>query len=69
MVKLKQAKQYLRDYYFIPDNAVCYQETDLMLGLKYLNDLADTSRDAAGRMHDVRLQHGRAHRHTALFLF
>ena len=42
MVKLKQAKQYLRDYYFIPSDAVCYQETDLMLGLKYLNDLADS---------------------------
>ena len=42
MVKLKQAKQYLRDYYFIPGNAVGYQETDLMLGLKYLNDLADS---------------------------
>lgn len=42
MVKLKQAKQYLRDYYFIPDSAVCYQETDLMLGLRYLNDLADS---------------------------
>lgn len=41
VVKLKQAKQYLRDYYFIPRDAVCYQETDLMLGLKYLNDLAD----------------------------
>ena len=42
MVKLKHAKQYLRDYYFIPGNAICYQETDLMLGLKYLNDLADS---------------------------
>ena len=42
VVKLKQAKQYLRDYYFIPGDAVCYQETDLMLGLKYLNDVADT---------------------------
>lgn len=41
MVKLKQAKEYLRDYYFIPRDVVCYQETDLMLGLKYLNDLAD----------------------------
>lgn len=41
MVKLKPAKQYLRDYYFIPENSICYQETDLMLGLKYLNDLAD----------------------------
>lgn len=42
MVKLKQAKKYLRDYYFIPEDTVCYQETDLMLGLKYLNDLADS---------------------------
>lgn len=42
VVKLKQAKQYLRDYYFIPEGAVCYQETDLMLGLRYLNDLADS---------------------------
>lgn len=42
VVKLKQAKKYLRDYYFIPNDAVCYQETDLMLGLRYLNDLADS---------------------------
>lgn len=42
VVKLKQAKQYLRDYYFIPEDAVCYQETDIMLGLRYLNDLADS---------------------------
>lgn len=42
VVKLKQAKKYLRDYYFIPEDAVCYQETDLMLALKYLNDLADS---------------------------
>lgn len=41
VVKLKQAKQYLRDYYCITETAVCYQETDLILGLKYLNDLAD----------------------------
>ena len=42
VVKLKQAKQYLRDYYFISEDAVCYQETDIMLGLRYLNDLADS---------------------------
>ena len=42
VVKLKQAKQYLRNYYYIPDNTVCYQETDIMLGLKFLNDLADS---------------------------
>lgn len=42
VVKLKQAKKYLKDYYFIPEKTPCYQETDLMLGLKYLNDLADS---------------------------
>lgn len=40
VVKLKPAKQYLRDYYFISDTASCYQETDIMLGLRYLNELA-----------------------------
>ena len=42
VVKLKQAKQYLRNYYYVPGNTVCYQETDIMLGLKFLNDLADS---------------------------
>lgn len=35
-VRLKQAKQYLRDYFLIPEGAVAYQETDLMLGVRYL---------------------------------
>ncbi|MBA4697969.1 MAG: S8 family peptidase [Ruminococcus sp.] len=42
VVKLKQAKQYLRDFFYIPDSAVCFQETDLMLGLKYLSALAQS---------------------------
>lgn len=40
VVKLKQAKQNLRDYYFIPKDAVCYQENDILLGLQYLSLLA-----------------------------
>ena len=40
VVKLKQAKQYLRDYYFVPASTPCYQDTDILLGLRYLNDLA-----------------------------
>ncbi len=40
VVKLKQAKQYLRDYYFIPKSAPCFQETDIMLGMRYLHQLA-----------------------------
>ena len=41
MVKLKPAKQYLKDFYEIHTDAACYQETDIMLGLKYLNQLAE----------------------------
>lgn len=41
MVKLKPAKQYLKEFYHIYTEAPCYQETDIMLGLKYLNELAE----------------------------
>lgn len=40
MVKCKQAKQYLKDYYFIPDGVECYQENDLMMGIAWLNQFA-----------------------------
>ena len=40
-VKLKGAKQYLRDFYYIAENAACYQENDIMLGIQYLVDLAE----------------------------
>ena len=41
MVKLKPAKQYLKDFYEIHTDVECYQETDIMLALKYLNQLAE----------------------------
>ncbi|MCI9174989.1 MAG: S8 family peptidase [Lachnospiraceae bacterium] len=40
MVKLKPAKQYLREFFFIPEDAAAYQENDLMAGLAYLDQLA-----------------------------
>lgn len=40
VVKLKPAKQYLKDYYFIPEDVPCYQENDILLGLHYLDLLA-----------------------------
>ncbi len=40
MVKLKEAKDYLREFYMIRGGAACYQETDIMQGLYYLNGLA-----------------------------
>lgn len=40
MVKLKQAKPYLKEYYFIKEDAVCYQENDIMIALEYLDQMA-----------------------------
>lgn len=40
IVKLKPAKKFLRDFYFIDDNAVAYQENDIMLGLNYIRRFA-----------------------------
>ena len=40
VVKLKGAKQYLRDYYLIADDAEAYQENDIMEAVKYLESMA-----------------------------
>lgn len=36
VVKLKPAKEYLRDFYLIREGAPAYQENDIMMGIKYL---------------------------------
>lgn len=40
VVKLKQAKQFYRDYYLINDEADAFMENDIMLGIKYLIDVS-----------------------------
>lgn len=40
MVKLKEAKPYLRDFYAITEGAVAYQENDIMMAVKYLDEAA-----------------------------
>lgn len=40
IVKLKEAKNFLKEFYAIREDAVCYQETDIMQGLLYLHRLA-----------------------------
>ena len=40
VVKLKEAKNFVRRFYAVKDDAICYQETDIMQGLKYLHRLA-----------------------------
>lgn len=41
VVKLKPAKNYLKEFYAVRQDAVCFQENDIMLGMKYLNQLAN----------------------------
>lgn len=40
MVKLKPAKENLKNFFLIPANALAFQETDLMMGIRYLELLA-----------------------------
>lgn len=42
VVKLKEAKQYLRDFYYIRDGVEAFQENDIMAGVSYLHNLAYT---------------------------
>lgn len=40
VVKLKPPKQYIREFFLVPPEAVCFQENDIMLGIKYLLNTA-----------------------------
>ncbi len=40
MVKLRQAKPFLRDFYLVPDDAIVYAESDILVALKYLESYA-----------------------------
>lgn len=40
VVKLKSAKPYLRDFYFIPEDEPAYQENDIMAAVAYLEEKA-----------------------------
>ncbi len=40
IVKLKQAKPYLKDFFYLPQDTLCYQENDIMLGINYLVETA-----------------------------
>ncbi|WMJ86647.1 S8 family peptidase [Anaerocolumna sp. MB42-C2] len=40
VVKLKPAKPYLKEFFNIPEESLCYQENDVMMGIKYLLQVA-----------------------------
>jgi subtilisin family serine protease len=44
IVKLKPAKKFIKDFFVIPENAVCYQENDIMLAVKYVLNVASELR-------------------------
>jgi subtilisin family serine protease len=40
VVRLKPAKKYLKEYFMVNPDITAYQENDIMLGVRYLNELA-----------------------------
>ena len=40
VVKLKQAKQYMRNFFRVPSDVPCYQENDIMFAVDYLMNIA-----------------------------
>ncbi|WMJ86007.1 S8 family peptidase [Anaerocolumna sp. MB42-C2] len=40
VVKLKQAKKFIRNYFLVKEDAICFQENDIMFGIRYLTDAA-----------------------------
>ncbi len=40
VVKLKECKPYLREYYFVPEDVPAYEESDIVLGISYVNRFA-----------------------------
>lgn len=44
VVKLKESKQFLRDFYMIPSGVPAYEETDIMLGVYYADQFAEVFR-------------------------
>lgn len=41
VVKLKPAKAYLKEFFLIPPQSICFQENDIISGVTYLNQLAN----------------------------
>jgi subtilisin family serine protease len=41
VVKLKPAKKLVRDFYLVNQDTICFQENDVMLGVKYLLSMAE----------------------------
>lgn len=44
VVRLRQAKKYLRDFYLVNDAALCYSEIDIIMGVKFLEEYSRTVR-------------------------
>lgn len=42
IVKLKEAKSYLKSFFQIPQESLCYQENDIMFGIRYLYEVAQS---------------------------
>lgn len=43
VVKLKDPKQNLKEIFFVPEDAICFQESDIMLGIRYLESYSQST--------------------------
>ncbi|MFU0827414.1 MAG: Peptidase [Lachnoclostridium sp.] len=41
VVKLRQAKKFIRNFFSIPEDVVCFQETDILFGINYLLNISN----------------------------
>ena len=43
VVKLKESKENLKEIFFVPEDAICFQESDIMLGIRYLESYSQST--------------------------
>ena len=58
VIKLKQCKPYMRDYYLIPEDVPAYAENDIMLAVKYAESFAVAFELTRGIMREIPLWPG-----------
>ncbi len=58
MVKVEAGKKLSERIFAVAEDAVCYQENDIMLGLRYLNDLASKTGNAVSDLCSPRNKFG-----------
>ncbi|MFQ6998832.1 MAG: S8 family serine peptidase [Blautia sp.] len=65
VVKLKPAKQNLKDFYLVSTNAPVFEEDDLLSAMRFLNEVAASGRKTTGHLSGTRNESGQSFRHPS----